>query len=250
MDEAILLLVVYLMKKTLNVRRITAGALCAATSTTVLLIMQIPYGILYIVSVFCTSLLAMKICMKEKKMQYCILGTVYFYTLAFAITKIFQIGVIVFDNHSAGIIIFALVFALLIVACGVGYVMYLKKKTEKIKTYCYKVQILEGEETVEMTALLDTGNTLREPFSGKPVSVVEKEKVEKIWLNRTQEKYRIIPFHSIGEEHGVMEGMEVEKLTVWKDNEKLVLSKAIIAFYDGKLSKDDRFQMILQQGLL
>lgn len=248
MDEAILLLVLHLMKKHPDIRRITMGALSAAAGTTGLLIMQISYGILYIVSIFCIGILTMKISMKENKLQYCIQGTLYFYTLAFAVTKIFQIGVIMSDNHSVNVVIAALLPALFIVTCSTGYVIYLKKKTAGI--YCYKVQISEGEEKVEVMALLDTGNELREPFSGKPVSVVEKEKAKNILLNRTQEKYRIIPFHSIGEEHGVMEGMEVEKLIVWKDDEKLVLPKAIIAFYDGKLSKDDRFQMILQQGLL
>lgn len=250
MDEAILLLVLPLMKKHIDVRRITAGALCAAAGTTGLLLMQISYGLLYIVSVFFIGLMTMKISMKENKLQYCILGTVYFYTIAFAITKTFQIGIIMSGDSSGGIVTAVLLIALLIVACCVEYVIYLKKKAENAETHRYKVQISEGKEKVEVMALLDTGNALREPFSGKPVSVVEKEKVKNIWLNRTQEKYRIIPFHSIGEEHGVMEGMEVEELIVWKDDKRLVRPKAIIAFYDGKLSKDDRFQMILQQGLL
>ena len=61
---------------------------------------------------------------------------------------------------------------------------------------------------------------------------------------------------SIGEENGILEGLEIDSLIIWKDdipwkhNNKKVISDVIIAIYNGNLSEDGRFQMILNHALL
>ena len=60
----------------------------------------------------------------------------------------------------------------------------------------------------------------------------------------------MIPFRSIGEENGIMEGTTVDELTISLGDRQIVEKDAIVALYKGKLSKDGSFQMILNQGLL
>lgn len=246
MDAAMLLLVLSLMKKQLVMRRILFAATCGATVTTFLLVFRIPSGLHYAAITLLLGLWLMRISMKEKNLQDMILGTVYFYTLAFVFTKLFQTGMLWWRNTSHGMII--ALFSIAIMAVATGYMLYQKKTNESEQVY--KVDILEQGKRIEVQALFDTGNALREPFSGKPVSVIEKEQVKEIWEEKTPEKYRLIPFHSIGKEHGVMRGMEVEEIIIWKGDRKIILHKAVIALYEGKLSRDDRFQMILHQGSL
>ena len=109
------------------------------------------------------------------------------------------------------------------------------------------MEIIEQGEQIELKALYDTGNVLREPFSGKPVSIVERESLKNIELLKKPEKYKIIPFRSIGEEHGILKGMEVDEVIIEKKDTRIVLHRQIIAFYDGRLSQDGSFQMILNQ---
>ena len=78
---------------------------------------------------------------------------------------------------------------------------------------------------VEIHAIIDSGNLLKEPITGASVIVVEKEKLEKIIdkeiLDNLQKilsgeyeilskeymsKFRLIPFSSLGKQNGMLLG--------------------------------------------
>lgn len=101
-----------------------------------------------------------------------------------------------------------------------------------------------------LKALLDTGNGLREPISGRPVSIIERDVYDTLCHQTIQERYRVIPYHSIGKEHGILQGTEVDELIIWREDEPYVQKKAVIALYEGKLSGNGSYQMILHTGLL
>lgn len=99
-------------------------------------------------------------------------------------------------------------------------------------------------------ALFDTGNLLSDPVSGKPVSVVEETELTKKWLERYPQKYKIIPYQSVGRAHGIMEGIVVDELVIQKEREQVVKKGAVVALYKGRLSRDGAFQMILNHSLM
>ncbi|MDE7477902.1 MAG: sigma-E processing peptidase SpoIIGA, partial [Lachnospiraceae bacterium] len=47
-----------------------------------------------------------------------------------------------------------------------------------------------------------------------------------------------------------MEGIVVDELIIQKEKEQVVKKGAVIALYKGKLSKDGKFQMILNRNLI
>jgi hypothetical protein len=51
-------------------------------------------------------------------------------------------------------------------------------------------------------------------------------------------------------EKGVLEGMVIDQLIIQQDDKKVVEDKAVIALYDGKLSKDGSFKMLLNRNLI
>ncbi|MCM1091941.1 MAG: sigma-E processing peptidase SpoIIGA [Butyrivibrio sp.] len=77
-----------------------------------------------------------------------------------------------------------------------------------------KATLINGETQVCVTALLDSGNSLREPVSGKPVSVIDRGLYRALW-GEEEIPYRVVPYHSIGKAGGILPGyllpmMEVE----------------------------------------
>ena len=58
----------------------------------------------------------------------------------------------------------------------------IKGRMSKNDMYC-NVKIYSKEKYVNITAIIDTGNFLREPITKMPVIVVEKEKLENIFPN-------------------------------------------------------------------
>ncbi|MFR5953720.1 MAG: sigma-E processing peptidase SpoIIGA [Coprococcus sp.] len=63
----------------------------------------------------------------------------------------------------------------------------------------------------------------------------------------------MIPYHSIGKEHGILQGTEVDELIIWREDEPYVQKKAVIALYEGKLrewklSDDTAYRSAIRTG--
>ena len=184
--------------------------------------------------------------MKQKEWNELVQGVVYYFTLVFAFSKLHQVSEWLMGGRVNGILLVMLVIGIMSVV--LLYMTYQNRKNRQKLIYC--VELIQRGKKVELKALLDTGNALREPFSGKPVSIVESDVWNSIMEEPTLEKFKIIPFHSIGQEHGILKGMEIDELIIRQDDRKIVQKNMIIAFYEGKLSNDRSYQMILHQSLL
>lgn len=67
------------------------------------------------------------------------------------------------------------------------------------------------ESRITVNALIDSGNSLMEPVSGKPVSVIEEKVFKGLWHNESP-GYRAVPYHSIGRKHGILQGYLLPEL--------------------------------------
>ncbi len=113
-----------------------------------------------------------------------------------------------------------------------------------------RIILHNGREKVEIEALMDTGNTLVEPISGKPVSVAEPETLYKMLGGRWPEGYRMVPFCSVGKQHGLMKAYLVKSVLVevegsYKECQDVYVGESKEFFNEGS-----RYQMILNPGIL
>lgn len=120
---------------------------------------------------------------------------------------------------------------------------------KKKQTHFCRVWIPGDTGRVEVMALIDTGNGLIEPVSRKPVAILEEEEWKKLRIWMKPEKFKIIPYHSIGKANGMMEGYEVDTVEVKGQNGEKRFDKVIIAVFKGKISKKGGYQMILPPEL-
>lgn len=107
---------------------------------------------------------------------------------------------------------------------------------------------------IECTGLWDTGNSLYDPLSGKPVLIIEKNEVTKYGIHIKKEQYRIIPYHSLGTRQGILEAFIADEVQIFtmngeKCDEAIEREKVMVGVYEGKLSQDGAFQMILHPGM-
>jgi stage II sporulation protein GA (sporulation sigma-E factor processing peptidase) len=100
------------------------------------------------------------------------------------------------------------------------------------------------EEKIDLIALCDTGNSLREPITEKPVSVVEKRCLKQ--LNMEKLKYLLVPYHTVGNPNGLMRAFMADSLKIGKT----LIQNPMIGIYEGKLSQDEKYQMILHPSLI
>ena len=124
----------------------------------------------------------------------------------------------------------------------------MKKAKTADKNMCKAVIQSSGTKTT-IVALVDTGNSLVEPISKKPVSIVEEEILAKITLENPL-FLRAIPYRSVGCESGTLYGVEIPEIRIFMENTSYVAKNIICAGAPHKLSTKGAYQMILHPALL
>lgn len=130
------------------------------------------------------------------------------------------------------------------------------------------------KQKVMIHALIDTGNSLRDPISNNPVMVVEFEAIKDIlpeeiksifadreetnlnlvveqisktaWANR----FRLIPFNSLGKENGMLIGFRPDRVQIELKNEKKDFEEVIVGIYNRVLSRDESYRALLSLELV
>ena len=100
------------------------------------------------------------------------------------------------------------------------------------------VKMKHGGQSVELTALCDTGNTLKDPISGKSVLVVGSDLAWKL-LGLTEQQLsspletitkhhglRLIPYRSVGRSSGILLGIRVDQLWINGSPSDMILAFA------------------------
>ena len=124
--------------------------------------------------------------------------------------------------------------------------------------YCNLRVYSEGKK-LELTAIIDTGNFLREPITKIPVVIIENEKLTDIFpssilsnitniingkdidLGEYSYKIRVIPFKSLGKENGLLLGIKIDEIEVEYQDIQYKHKDVIVGIYNGKLSKTGKY---------
>lgn len=225
--------------------RIIVAAVFGAVISVLLLVCKVKFGIVYVSISFLSTFYMMFLVCRKKGLREIMTQSLYFFILTSLFQELLQTihSVWGIDN-----VLPALIGALVLL---LGMTCFLQRsQKEKRENVLYRVEITEQGKQIEVMALLDTGNYLKEPFSKKPVSIVNKEQLEELWKIRRPEKCKVIPFYSVGKEHGILHGMEVERIDIYDGEECVSIHRPIVAVYEGMLSQNKKYQMILHRELL
>lgn len=103
----------------------------------------------------------------------------------------------------------------ILVLMGAGGVLFLflrhfSRENRQEDCIC-RATLVCGGSKMTVNALIDSGNSLVEPISGKPVSVVDEKVFRGLWHNESP-GYRAIPYHSIGRKQGILQGYLLPEL--------------------------------------
>lgn len=125
----------------------------------------------------------------------------------------------------------------------------IKKCRHGGKKSVYKVSVESAGKKMHLSALLDTGNSLIEPISKKPVCLMEEELLAHITLENPL-FLRAIPYRSVGCDKGTLYGVEIPRMRIITEEACYVADNVICAGVGHKLSTKDAYQMILHPALL
>lgn len=136
------------------------------------------------------------------------------------------------------------------------------------------VKIAFDNRKVDLPALVDTGNSLKDPLTNVPVMVVEfkamsellpleiktifessgEDDLNKItsaiskskWFSR----FRLIPFSSLGKENGMLIGFRPDYIEIGEDEEKRDVKNVIVGIYNRSLSNSNKYKALLGPELV
>lgn len=115
---------------------------------------------------------------------------------------------------------------------------------------CWRAELVHGNVKRTVTALMDSGNSLYDPFTGRPVCIVEAGTAEALGILSKPEKIHIIPYHSIGKQHGLLQAAAVDEVYLEKEGQERRIKQVMLAVSPHGLSADGRYQLILHPVLL
>lgn len=249
MDLYLLTLTVRILGKTATYPRIFAGsAVGAAGYCVALCVPGVPYMLKVLLGMVPVGMLMIKITCRTKGIKELLRALGYLYLLSF-----FMGGFIIFLKGKSRFLAEHGDSAVMVAGAGfVGFVMvgklievYRKRQREH---FC-QVSIPGDAGIVTVAALIDTGNGLVDPVSQKPVAILDADRWEGLRRWMKPEKYKVIPYHSIGKDSGVLEGYEIDTMEISTSAGKKQFDKVIIAVFKGKVSRKGSYQMILPPEL-
>lgn len=109
------------------------------------------------------------------------------------------------------------------------------------------VVLKQGNRTCASYGLLDTGNTLTDPISGKPVCIMTMDLFRTLFPDTNVNSlngYRMIPYCSVGKSKGLMEAFFLETMEVKKE-EVSCYHHVLCAICKEHFSGGAKYEMIL-----
>lgn len=149
----------------------------------------------------------------------------------------------------------------------------IKRQISKKDMYC-DIIITFKENESKVKAFIDTGNMLKEPITGIPVIVVEKEElsallpqyllenIEKVLSGEYEEvlsamekeeyisRFRFIPFSSLGQEHGMLLGFKADYIKLEYEEMEKRINNCLIGVYPKKLSAKKAYHALIGLDIL
>jgi stage II sporulation protein GA (sporulation sigma-E factor processing peptidase) len=118
---------------------------------------------------------------------------------------------------------------------------------KRIQDTTCEVLLINQSSQVKVKAILDTGNRLHDPITGKPVSIISKRTANILWKEIPKEGLRYIPYLTIEGKGGILPMLMVEKMCLYQECE-IWMSKVLVAICEEKICTGD-YEMILNPDM-
>lgn len=130
--------------------------------------------------------------------------------------------------------------------------IYIELKEEENRYYTVLIKYQGREVIVE--ALYDTGNLLKDPFTGKYVHIIDKDVTESLIgdyskISMLEHGMHLIPYQTIAKQ-GMLPVFTITEMIVSNGKEEICLKRQVLGISNGEISSRSRYQMILNSGEL
>jgi len=269
-----------------TVKRLFLGAFIGACYALMIFVPNLSFITTFFAKFLC-SLLMVLVAYGLTNFRRFLKSAAYFYLVSFIMGGAVLGSMYLFDNNPDlietwnGVAVNVINFetAWLLVGLAIAIILglwgasYIRRNLQQ-GPWLVSVKIQFFDVLIEAEALVDTGNQLIDPISKEPVMVVEHKKLASIlppelidmlekkvlppldqlintlvdphWRTRL----RLIPFASLGNQHGMLIGFKPDKVKIRDGDKVYVNSEVIVAIYHRRLCSQGTYQALVHPEML
>ena len=169
------------------------------------------------------------------------LNLIYFHTSAGVYLKQVVLGIQKVNSSGVGVILGSI--AMILTVTKLLDTMEKQKKRRKNR---YVAELYFGERRVLVDGFIDTGNRLKEPITGKIVHILQEDVAASLMSAENKPMSFLVPYHAVGTESGLLTAIRIDRMElVAEDESRTVIMRPLFGLYQGKLSSNDEYQLIL-----
>ena len=169
------------------------------------------------------------------------LNLIYFHTSAGVYLKQVVLGIQKVNSSGVGVILGSI--AMILTVTKMLDTMEKQKKKRKNR---YVAELYFGERRVLVDGFIDTGNRLKEPITGKIVHILQEDVAASLMSADNKPMSFLVPYHAVGTESGLLTAIRIDRMElVAEDESRTVIMRPLFGLYQGKLSSNDEYQLIL-----
>lgn len=271
MNSIIIYATAIILKKDIKILRILCGSIVGATYACIYYISNMEiYSNIFLKILL--SLAIVYISFNSKTIKSFLRELLIFYLtsftfggVTFALLYFISPGDILFQN---GLLVGIYPLKMILVGGLIGFIIIIisfksiKNKIKKRDMFC-NIEITFNKKKVDVKAIIDTGNFLKEPLTGSPVIIVEKEALNKCISAEILEylqdivsgkkqvpqeyisKICLIPFSALGTKNGLILGIKPDKFVIHYQEKSLGNKNVVIGIYENNLSKSNKYKALV-----
>lgn len=265
-----------ILKKDLKILRISIGSVIGAAYACIYYLSNLEIYSNIILKII-LSLVIVYISFNSKTVKSFLKELLIFYLtsftfggVTFALLYFISPGDILFQN---GVLVGIYPLKMILIGGLIGFIIIIssfksiKNKIAKKDMACILI-VKFGDKKIKVKAIIDTGNFLKEPLTGKPVVIVEKSILENAIsgdiLNNLENiisgkkhidyehisKIKLIPFTALGTESGLLLGIKPDEFYINYQEKIIENNNVIIGIYGKSLSKNNKYNALVGLDLI
>lgn len=129
-----------------------------------------------------------------------------------------------------------------------GILRYLMQR-RAFGNHILDVRIKKGSRCMTVKGYLDSGNQLRDPYTGQEICILSHAKAKE-FLDDTKDLVRFVPYRSLGEEAGLLSVTNVDEILLYDGRGERHMEHVAIGIAEEGLLEDKEYDMILHALML
>jgi stage II sporulation protein GA (sporulation sigma-E factor processing peptidase) len=234
-DFLLLLVVGILLRRHASLKRLFLGSLVGSLSI-LFLFMELTSMGLFILKIL-VSILMVIICFKYKDLKYTGRNLLYLYTTSIILGGFLYLLNVEFAYKQDGLIFYhnglSINWIILLLTSPIILYIYVKQGLYLKNNYSnyYLVDIYFKEQKINVSAFLDTGNRLIDPYQKRPIILVAKNELK---LDYGDDDIILVPYESLNH-HGLLKCIKPDKIIILGVG---VRTKLLIGISEDKIDID------------